>query len=161
MGGAVSLPCTARSGQGTPSRLEWRFQGSGTTDFVYYGDKLTDRYKDRAKFYPNELYLESVTRKDMGAYTCQVVGNNGLTENTVRLIVQVPPSKPLAQVPSSVTIGNRAVLTCVETDGSPPPTFKWFKNDMVMPEDPKTNTLFKNSSYTLDPKSGVLVRSQA
>uniref|UniRef100_A0ACB8G9Q6 Uncharacterized protein n=1 Tax=Sphaerodactylus townsendi TaxID=933632 RepID=A0ACB8G9Q6_9SAUR len=69
----------------------------------------------------------------------------------------VPPSKPLAQVPSSVTIGNRAVLTCVETDGSPPPTFKWFKNDMVMPEDPKTNTLFKNSSYTLDPKSGVLI----
>nr|XP_056709426.1 junctional adhesion molecule A [Euleptes europaea] len=153
---AVNLPCRATTGQGTPTRQEWKFQGSGSTEFVYYLGKLTDNYKDRAIFYPNELHLKLVTRKDSGKYTCQVVGSAGLRETIVDLVVQVPPSKPKAVAPSSVTIGNKAVLTCVETDGSPQPTFKWYKNDIVMPEDPKTNTLFKNSSYTLDPKTGVL-----
>ncbi|XP_015263831.1 PREDICTED: junctional adhesion molecule A [Gekko japonicus] len=155
---SVNLPCKAKAGVGTPSRLEWKFQGSSGTAFVYYEGQLTESYKNRADFHPNELYLKSVTRKDTGQYTCQVVGdiNSGLRENTIDLVVQVPPSKPKAHVPSSVTIGNRAVLTCLETDGSPRPTFKWYRNDILMPVDPKTNTLFKNSSYTLDSSTGVL-----
>ncbi|XP_054852436.1 junctional adhesion molecule A isoform X3 [Eublepharis macularius] len=153
---SVNLPCKAIAGQGTPSRLEWKFEGSGNREFVYYHDQLTDNYKNRAEFHLNEIYLKSATRQDSGKYTCQVVGDSGLSESVVDLIVQVPPSKPKAEVPSSVTIGNRAVLSCVETDGSPPPTFKWYRNDILIPTDPKTNTLFQNSSYTLDSKTGVL-----
>ncbi|KAL8183984.1 UNVERIFIED_CONTAM: hypothetical protein K2H54_002883 [Gekko kuhli] len=153
---SISLPCKARAGLSSPTRQEWKFQGSGATAFVYFQGQLTDNYKNRADFYTNELYLKSVTRKDTGQYTCQVVIDGELRENTIDLIVQVPPSKPKAHVPSSVTIGNRAVLTCVETDGSPRPTFKWYRNDILMPVDPKTNTLFKNSSYTLDSSTGVL-----
>lgn len=38
---AVSLPCKAIAGQGSPTRLEWKFQRSGTSEFVYYNNALT------------------------------------------------------------------------------------------------------------------------
>ncbi|KAM7134059.1 junctional adhesion molecule A-like isoform 2-T2 [Macrochelys suwanniensis] len=67
----------------------------------------------------------------------------------------VPPSKPVAKVPTSVTVGNKAVLTCMETDGSPPPTFQWYRDNVMMPSNPKISEKFRNS-YTLDTKTGVL-----
>ncbi|NXN97971.1 JAM1 protein, partial [Rhinopomastus cyanomelas] len=69
----------------------------------------------------------------------------------------VPPSKPVAHVPTSATIGSRAVLRCTETDGSPPPTFRWYRDGALMPTDPKTSATFRNSSYTLDSATGELV----
>lgn len=69
----------------------------------------------------------------------------------------MPPSKPVAHVPTSATIGSKAVLRCTETDGSPPPTFRWYKDSMLMPTNPKTSLTFRNSSYTLDPVTGELV----
>lgn len=69
----------------------------------------------------------------------------------------MPPSKPVAHVPTSATIGSKAVLRCTEMDGSPPPTFRWYKDSMLMPADPKTSLTFRNSSYTLDPATGELV----
>ncbi|XP_028565641.1 junctional adhesion molecule A isoform X1 [Podarcis muralis] len=149
------LPCKAY--QGSPRRVEWKFQGDGSTTLFYFDGHFTDPYKDRVQFYPNELFFKSVTRKDTGLYICEVlVPPEDFRHSSVRLIVQVPPSKPKAQVPSVVTIGTKAVLTCVETDGSPPPTFTWFKDNIPMPQDPKTNSLFRNSSYTMDPKTGLL-----
>ncbi|NXA43460.1 JAM1 protein, partial [Eudromia elegans] len=68
----------------------------------------------------------------------------------------VPPSKPVAHVPTSATIGSKAVLRCSEADGSPPPTFQWYRNSMLMPADPKSSPTFRNSSYTLDSTTGVL-----
>ncbi|XP_042295554.1 junctional adhesion molecule A [Sceloporus undulatus] len=151
----VNLPCKALASQGTPKRQEWKFQRDGTTVLFYHDNQFTDGYKDRAVFYPNEIYLKSATRKDSGLYTCEVLGNS-FSQSQVELIVQVPPSKPKAHVPSVVTIGTKAVLTCVETDANPRPTFKWFRDNVQMPTDPKTSTLFKNSSYSLDDKTGVL-----
>ncbi|NXW86754.1 JAM1 protein, partial [Alopecoenas beccarii] len=69
----------------------------------------------------------------------------------------VPPSTPVAHVPSSATIGSRAVLRCSETEGSPPPTFRWYKDGMAMPTDPKSSPTFRNSSYSLDAATGELV----
>lgn len=69
----------------------------------------------------------------------------------------VPPSKPTISVPSSATIGNQAVLTCSEKDGSPPSEYFWFKDGVLMPTEPKSNRAFINSSYSLNPKTGELV----
>uniref|UniRef100_A0A8D2IXZ6 Junctional adhesion molecule A n=1 Tax=Varanus komodoensis TaxID=61221 RepID=A0A8D2IXZ6_VARKO len=121
---------------------------------------LADAYKDRVTFFSNEILFKSVTRKDSGRYTCMVLGNT-FDESVVDLVVQVPPSKPKAQVPSVVTIGSKAVLSCVETDGNPRPTFKWFRNNSEMPSDPKSNSLFRNSSYVLDSSTGVLTFNPA
>ncbi|KAJ6651254.1 hypothetical protein lerEdw1_021148 [Lerista edwardsae] len=156
---SVGIPCKAYgSAQHPVKRTEWKFKRGDKMVLVYHEGQLTERYKDRADFYPNELSLKSVTRKDTGEYTCEILDSsaNGLVSSTVNLTVKVPPSKPQANVPSSAIIGNKAVLTCLETDGSPPPTYAWYKNNIPMPPDPKANSLFKNSSYTLDPQTGVL-----
>ncbi|XP_044305148.1 junctional adhesion molecule A [Varanus komodoensis] len=155
---AATLPCKAT--QNNAKRTEWKFEDNGNVVLFYHDNQLTDAYKDRVTFFSNEILFKSVTRKDSGRYTCMVLGNT-FDESVVDLVVQVPPSKPKAQVPSVVTIGSKAVLSCVETDGNPRPTFKWFRNNSEMPSDPKSNSLFRNSSYVLDSSTGVLTFNPA
>uniref|UniRef100_A0A8C7A4A6 Junctional adhesion molecule A n=1 Tax=Neovison vison TaxID=452646 RepID=A0A8C7A4A6_NEOVI len=116
-------------------------------------------YEDRVTFSHSGITFHSVTRKDSGMYTCMVSDEGGNTygEVTVRLIVLVPPSKPTVSIPSSATIGSRAVLTCSEKDGSPPSEFYWYKDGVMMPTEPKSNRAFSNSSYSLNHKTGELV----
>uniref|UniRef100_A0A8C7A4R4 Junctional adhesion molecule A n=1 Tax=Neovison vison TaxID=452646 RepID=A0A8C7A4R4_NEOVI len=83
-----------------------------------------------------------------GDITSLVCYNNKIT---------VPPSKPTVSIPSSATIGSRAVLTCSEKDGSPPSEFYWYKDGVMMPTEPKSNRAFSNSSYSLNHKTGELV----
>ncbi|XP_040859308.1 junctional adhesion molecule A [Ochotona curzoniae] len=153
----VKLPCTY-SGFSNP-RVEWKFVQGSTTSLVCYNNKITASYEDRVTFSPSGISFSTVTRKDTGTYTCMVSEDNGNNygEVTIQLTVLVPPSKPTVNIPSSATIGNRAVLTCSEPDGSPPSEYTWFKDGTVMPTDPKNNRAFSNSSYTLDPKTGELI----
>uniref|UniRef100_A0A8C0AUI6 Junctional adhesion molecule A n=1 Tax=Buteo japonicus TaxID=224669 RepID=A0A8C0AUI6_9AVES len=119
---------------------------------------LAEPYKNRVQFSPTTIHFNTVTREDTGKYICEVVGDGShIAKSEVNLIVQVPPSKPVAHVPTSATIGSKAVLRCTETDGSPPPTFRWYKDSMLMPTNPKTSLTFRNSSYTLDPVTGELI----
>nr|XP_004671232.2 junctional adhesion molecule A [Jaculus jaculus] len=153
----VTLSCTY-SGFSSP-RVEWKFVHGGTTSLVCYDNKITASYEDRVTFSPSGITFSSVTRKDTGLYTCMVSerGGNSYGEVNVQLTVLVPPSKPTISVPSSATIGNRAVLVCSEQDGSPPSEYSWFKDGVVMPLDPKNTRAFSNSSYTLNQKSGELI----
>ncbi|CAN0002336.1 unnamed protein product [Bubo scandiacus] len=154
----ADIPCAAfRSGWSSP-RIEWKFQKGSSLVLFYYGGELTEPYKNRVQFSPTTIRFSTVTRADTGKYICEVVGDGSqIAKSEVNLIVQVPPSKPLAHVPASATIGSRAVLRCAETDGSPPPTFRWYRDGALMPADPKTSPTFRNSSYTLDPATGELI----
>uniref|UniRef100_A0A8D0L685 Junctional adhesion molecule A n=1 Tax=Sphenodon punctatus TaxID=8508 RepID=A0A8D0L685_SPHPU len=150
----IDLPCTAQGGN---SRVEWKFQRGSSLALVYYNSKLTDNYKSRVELYPTGIRFKSVTRKDTGTYTCEVINAAGdAFLSVVNLVVQVPPSKPTAKVPTSATIGSNAVLKCIESDGSPLPTFTWYKDNVLLPTNPKASPLFRNSSYTIDEKTGVL-----
>ncbi|XP_045154354.1 junctional adhesion molecule A [Echinops telfairi] len=140
-------------------RVEWKFVQGDTTSLVCYNNKITASYEGRVTFSPNDITIHSVTRKDNGMYTCMVSedGGNNYGEVNVQLIVLVPPSKPTVSIPTSVTIGNRVVLTCSEKDGSPPSEYTWFRNGVMMPTEPKSNRAFSNSSYTLFQKTGELI----
>ncbi|XP_030397593.1 junctional adhesion molecule A-like isoform X4 [Gopherus evgoodei] len=158
---AIEIPCAAYASQSGTARVEWKFEKGSSIALVYYDAKVTDPYKDRVQYTPTGIRFTSVTRKDTGKYVCEVLwtgsgGTSQLRKSEVDLIVQVPPSKPIAKVPTSVTIGNKAVLTCTETDGSPPPTFQWYRDNILMPSNPKISEKFRNSSYTIDTKTGVL-----
>lgn len=69
----------------------------------------------------------------------------------------VPPSKPLVRVPTSVTTGKPAVLTCHDTEGSPPSKYRWYKGSTLLPLDPSKVAAFKNLTYTLNTDNGNLV----
>ncbi|XP_026517460.1 junctional adhesion molecule A-like [Terrapene carolina triunguis] len=45
----------------------------------------------------------------------------------------------------------------METDGSPPPTCQCYRYDVLMTSNPKINEKFRNSCYTIDTKTGVLM----
>lgn len=153
----VKLSCSY-SGFVSP-RVEWKFAQGDTTSLVCYNNKITASYEDRVSFSPSGITFHSVTRKDTGTYTCMVSdeGGNNYGEVSIKLIVLVPPSKPTVSVPSSATIGGRAVLTCSEPDGSPPSEYYWFRDGVLMPTEPKSSRAFSNSSYSLNPQTGELV----
>ncbi|XP_062492773.1 junctional adhesion molecule A [Pezoporus occidentalis] len=154
----AEIPCAAYEFGLKNPRIEWKFQKGSSLVLFYYGGQLTEPYKDRVRFAPNAISFLTVTRADTGKYICEVVGDGSkIAKSEVNLIVQVPPSKPVAHVPTSATIGSRIVLRCTETDGSPPPTFRWYKDGMLLPTDPKSSPSFRNSSYTLDTATGELV----
>ncbi|KAM7246897.1 hypothetical protein CapIbe_003195 [Capra ibex] len=153
----AKLSCSY-SGFSSP-RVEWKFTHGDIRGLVCYNNKITASYENRVTFSDSGITFHSVTRKDTGMYTCMVSDEGGNTygEVTVQLVVLVPPSKPTINVPSSVTIGTRAVLTCSEKDGSPPSEYRWFKDGVEMPVEPKSNRAFRNSSYTLNLKTGELI----
>ncbi|XP_057584642.1 junctional adhesion molecule A isoform X3 [Hippopotamus amphibius kiboko] len=153
----AKLSCSY-SGFSSP-RVEWKFAHGDITSLVCYNSKITASYEDRVTFSNSGITFHSVTRKDTGMYTCMVSDEGGNTygEVTVQLIVLVPPSKPTISVPSSATIGNRAVLTCSEKDGSPPSEYLWFRDGVLMPTEPKSSRAFSNSSYSLNQKTGELI----
>ncbi|XP_071588862.1 junctional adhesion molecule A [Heliangelus exortis] len=151
------IPCSAFQKGWSNPRIEWKFQRSSSLILVYYGEKLTEPYQNRVQFSRPSITLTSVTREDSGKYICEVVGAGSQIAKSEVTLVQVPPSKPVAHVPSSATIGSRAVLRCSEGEGSPPPTFRWYKDGVLLPPDPRTSPIFRNSSYTLDPTTGDLI----
>ncbi|XP_041338871.1 junctional adhesion molecule A-like, partial [Pyrgilauda ruficollis] len=154
----VEIRCAAFRSSSGSARIEWKFQRGSSLALIYYGGELTEPYRDRVQFSPTSIRFQSVTREDSGKYICEVVGDGShIAKSEVNLIVQVPPGKPLAHVPSSATVGARAVLRCSEAQGSPPPTFRWYKDGTELPQDPKSSPAFRNSSYSLDPRTGELV----
>ncbi|EHB13833.1 Junctional adhesion molecule A [Heterocephalus glaber] len=110
-------------------------------------------------FQPTAIAFSSVIREHMG--TCIVTEDNGNSyrEVHIQLTVFVSPSKPTVNIPSSATIGTQMVLTCSEQDVSPPSEYSWFRDKVLMLEEPKNTRAFINSSYTLDHKTGELIFS--
>ncbi|XP_006163158.1 junctional adhesion molecule A [Tupaia chinensis] len=153
----ATLSCSY-SGFSSP-RVEWKFAHGGDSQLVCFNNKITASYASRVAFSLNGITFHSVEKKDTGMYTCMVSedGGNNYGEVNIQLVVLVPPSKPTVSIPSSPTIGNRAVLTCSESNGSPASEYSWFKDGVLMPTDPKSSRAFINSSYVLNQKSGELV----
>ncbi|XP_059727154.1 junctional adhesion molecule A isoform X1 [Haemorhous mexicanus] len=108
----VELRCAAFRSSSGSARIEWKFQRGSSLALIYYEGELTEPYRDRVQFSPTSIRFQSVTREDSGKYICEVVGDGSqIAKSEVNLIVQVPPGKPLAHVPSSATVGARAVLS--------------------------------------------------
>lgn len=63
----------------------------------------------------------------------------------------------MCNIPSTVTTGGVAFLSCHDGSGSPPPTYSWFKDGTLLPADPSTIAAFKNATYRLNTKNGNLV----
>ncbi|XP_074794839.1 junctional adhesion molecule A-like isoform X2 [Natator depressus] len=130
----IEIPCAAYVSQSGTPRVEWKFEKGSSIVLFYYDSKFTDPYKGRAQYTPTGIRFTSVTRKDTGKYICEVLwtrsgGNGQLRKSEVDLIVQ---------------------------DGCPPPTCQWYRENILMPSNPKINEKFRNSFYTTDTKPGVL-----
>ncbi|KAF6728889.1 Junctional adhesion molecule A [Oryzias melastigma] len=70
--------------------------------------------------------------------------------------ITVAPSVPICNIPTSVTTGNPATLVCHDPIGSPAPTYRWYKDNTLLPSDPSKNSNFRNATYRLDEAKGTL-----
>ncbi|XP_076024630.1 F11 receptor, tandem duplicate 1 [Genypterus blacodes] len=153
----VDLTCTHSDDFGPDVRVEWKFTNvKGSQGYVVFAGKPTDSYANRVTMYGSNLRFRTVTRKDNGVYDCEVSGKGMFREAKVKLVVLVPPSPPLCRIPLSVTSGKTALLTCHDNDGSPAPAYRWYRNDVLLPDDPNKVAGFKNSTYKLNTANGNL-----
>ncbi|XP_042611747.1 junctional adhesion molecule A-like [Cyprinus carpio] len=154
----VDLKCSYTADFGSAPRVEWKFRDlKGSQTLVYFDNKPTGQYAGRITVYDGGLRFSKVTRADTGDYDCEVSGNTGYDEKTIKLTVLVPPSKPLSRIPSSVRTGSNVRLTCFDSDGSPPSTYKWYKDNTPLPEDPTMFPNFKNLTYKMNVNNGCLL----
>uniref|UniRef100_A0AAV2JEM8 Junctional adhesion molecule A n=1 Tax=Knipowitschia caucasica TaxID=637954 RepID=A0AAV2JEM8_KNICA len=153
----VDLSCQHSADFGSDARVEWKFKDlKGSMTYVIFKGEPTAQYASRVTQYNSNLRFTKVTVRDNGEYDCEVSGKGQFGEVRVKLTVLVAPGEPLCRVPSSVTTGKPALLSCYDNVGSPPPTYKWFKNGVLLPADPKTVSGFKNATYKLNPQNGNL-----
>ncbi|XP_059208216.1 F11 receptor, tandem duplicate 1 [Centropristis striata] len=152
------LTCTYSADFGSQARVEWKFQNpKGSQTYVIFDGSPTTPYKNRVTMYGgSNVRFSKVTRLDNGVYQCEVSGNGQFREVSVKLTVLVPPSPPLCRVPTTVTTGRPAMLSCHDSDGSPPPQYKWYKDGTLLPTEPSKITGFKNATYRLNPDNGNL-----
>ncbi|XP_068600618.1 F11 receptor, tandem duplicate 1 [Brachionichthys hirsutus] len=153
----TDLTCSYSADFGADARVEWKFQDlKGSMTYVIFNGKPTASYATRVEKYGNNMRFSTVTRKDNGMYDCEVSGNGKFGEARVNLVVLVPPAPPLCRVPSSVTTGKTAFLSCYDEVGSPSPTYRWYKNGVLLPPDPSKIAGFQNATYVLNQEKGNL-----
>ncbi|XP_003971293.1 F11 receptor, tandem duplicate 1 [Takifugu rubripes] len=154
----IDLTCSHSADFGSNPRVEWKFKNRmGSQVYVVFDGKPTDPYSSRLSMYSgSNVRFSKVTRKDTGVYDCEVSGNSQFGEVRVTLTVLVPPSPPVCKIPSSVTTGKTAMLSCHDGDGSPPPTYTWYKNGVPLPAEPRTISGYQNATYSLNTTHGSL-----
>ncbi|KAL7834947.1 hypothetical protein SRHO_G00291940 [Serrasalmus rhombeus] len=156
-GSGADMKCDYSADFGASPRVEWKFKDlKGSQSFIFFDGKITAQYQGRFTQYAGGLRVEKTTRKDTGDYTCEVSGNGGYADVTIKLTVIVPPSVPVSRIPTSVTTGRNVLLTCFDKDGSPPSTYRWYKDGTPLPEDPSKFPAFKNMTYKMNAQNGNL-----
>ncbi|KAL2094959.1 hypothetical protein ACEWY4_009678 [Coilia grayii] len=152
----ADLKCSYTADFGSNPRVEWSVRKSRQSSFVFFDGQPTEPYKGRVTKYDGGLIIDKVTREDSGQYVCSVAGAGHTAEAKIDLTVLVAPSVPVCMIPTSVTTGNKVILSCFDNDASPPATYKWYKSDVPLPEDPSKFESFKNMSYRIEPSAGIL-----
>ncbi|XP_064158132.1 junctional adhesion molecule 3B [Anguilla rostrata] len=160
---SIELSCLIESISTKNPRIEWKKIKDGEPSYVYFEKQIIGDLENRARIIePATLVINNATRSDTAQYRCEVTAANdqkSFDEILINLVVRVKPVVPRCSVPQSVPVGKTAELSCVEEEGFPKPQYLWFRNDEEVPEDPKSNPKFLNSSYTLDPNTGTLTFS--
>ncbi|XP_031419604.1 junctional adhesion molecule A-like [Clupea harengus] len=157
----ADLKCSHTADFGADARVEWKFQDDKSTQsLIIYRGEPTINYAGRVEQYTGGLRFNRVTRKDTGTYICTVAGSGYSSEAKISLTVLVAPSVPLCRIATSVKLGTNVKLACSDGQASPPPTYKWYKNDEPLPLDPSKFPNFKNMTYKLNPNTGTLVFSR-
>ncbi|KAJ8366907.1 hypothetical protein AAFF_G00336910 [Aldrovandia affinis] len=157
---SIELSCIMESIATKNPRIEWKKIKDGEPSYVYFGNEISGDLKNRAVLKePATLEITNATRSDTAQYRCEVTATDdqrSFDEILINLAVRVRPVLPRCSVPQSVPVGKSAELSCAEGEGFPRPQYQWFRNEEEVPEDPKSNPKFLNSSYTLNPSTGTL-----
>ncbi|KAM9317527.1 junctional adhesion molecule 3B [Pholidichthys leucotaenia] len=156
----IELTCLIESISTNNPRIEWKKIKNGVPSYVYFRDKIAGDLEHRAQLRePASILILNTTRSDTAEYRCEVAAiddEKDFDEVLISLAVRVKPVVPRCSVPGDVTVGTSTELRCLENEGFPAPQYRWFHNNEELPQDPKSNPKFVNSSYSINPDTGGL-----
>lgn len=140
-GKSVTLPCSySTTVSDRDGFIQWDKLLKTHTEKVFiwnfmkkqyiFGDLYTNRVNlsSNAENSDASITINHLTMDDNGTYECSVSLMSdmvGTTQSRVRLLVLVPPSKPVCRIEGEVVIGNNIQLTCKSEEGSPAPQYSW------------------------------------
>ncbi|XP_023221211.1 hemicentin-1-like isoform X2 [Centruroides sculpturatus] len=82
----------------------------------------------------NDLYISEVSETDVGLYTCEAINIIGATNQSINLIVHVPPKIKASQTEFTTLKGDLVTLPC-ETHSIPKADIFWYYNKSHIPND--------------------------
>uniref|UniRef100_A0A673VJC2 Peroxidasin like n=1 Tax=Suricata suricatta TaxID=37032 RepID=A0A673VJC2_SURSU len=84
------------------------------------------------------LYLQNITLRDHGPFTCHADNTQGSVQATANIIVQAPPRFTIIPKDQMVLEGHSVEFLC-EAEGNPPPIIAWTKaGGQLLQESPRT-----------------------
>ncbi|KAL2087026.1 hypothetical protein ACEWY4_018085 [Coilia grayii] len=125
----VTLTCSTTCGLGSSVTYAWYKNGIPTTHYSHY-----------------KLYLNSVSIKDSGSYSCAVKKGQHLSSPSIRINVTYSPKNTSAFLypPGEILEGGSVTLVC-KADANPPVhTYTWFKQDGA-----KTTQMEMGQNYSI------------
>ncbi|XP_061683628.1 junctional adhesion molecule 3B [Syngnathoides biaculeatus] len=156
----VELTCLIESISTKNPRIEWKKIRNGIPSYVYFQKKIAGDLENRAQLRePANIVILNATREDTAEYRCEVAAiddQRDFDEILISLAVRVIPVMPRCSVPEAVTVGTSPELRCLENEGFPAPSYRWFHNNEELPQDPKNTPKFINATYTINPVTGSL-----
>ncbi|KAL4647476.1 junctional adhesion molecule C-like [Arapaima gigas] len=158
---SIELSCLIESISTNNPRIEWKKIKNGEPSYVYFEKQISRELENRAYIKePATLVITNLTRSDTAQYRCEVTAHmdhKTFDEVLIDLVVRVKPVVPRCSVPRAVPVGQSAELRCSEDEAFPRPQYQWFRNQEEIPQDPKSNPKFLNSSYTINHETGTLL----
>ncbi|XP_069569047.1 junctional adhesion molecule 3B [Brachyistius frenatus] len=156
----IELTCLIESISTNNPRIEWKKIKNGVPSYVYFQNRIAGDLEHRAQLRePANILIYNTTRSDTAEYRCEVAAiddQRDFDEILISLAVRVKPVVPRCSVPEAVTVGTSTELRCLENEGFPAPQYRWFHNSEELPQDPKNNPKFVNSSYSINADTGGL-----
>ncbi|XP_031762270.1 B-cell receptor CD22 [Xenopus tropicalis] len=135
-GSCVEIPCTFTDPMGFEnSNLIWYKKSLSTYEIIFdqhYPSQINERYRGRTSLVgnePNSCSLRINDVQESGTYYPYIYGNcDDITDcYTVSISVTDVPSRPAIQIPTDLTEGKRAPISCSVEHTCPPspPTLQW------------------------------------
>ncbi|XP_046989028.1 Down syndrome cell adhesion molecule-like protein Dscam2 [Schistocerca americana] len=131
----MHLTCVVRKGD-LPISIHWMKDGSAIAQDQDMSAKPYDEYS-------NILSFTSLAVRHTGNYTCQAANSAAITNYTVEIIVNDPPSWRVQPDDTETVAGKSVVLPCA-AEGSPSPRIMWKKNTGPVPP------LYKELSHLME-----------
>jgi hypothetical protein len=150
----VSPPIAIR--EGSPTSFSVTLDGTGATPFTYTWQKkvgaayVTVGTPVSKPDLTDTLNLTNLQLSDAGTYRVSVTNLSGIIVNSKDVILKVN-SRPVILTPHSITVtntfGTNSTLRVV-AGGNAPFTYRWLKNDVVIPKTNSATLVIKGTDNT-------------
>ncbi|XP_070924357.1 probable oxidoreductase PXDNL isoform X6 [Macaca nemestrina] len=133
---------------GTSTTLECMATGHPHPHITWTRDNGLELDGSRHVATSSGLYLQNITQRDHGRFTCHANNSYGSVQATANIIVQAPPQFTVAPK-DQVVLEEHAVEWLCEADGNPPPVIVWTKTGGQLPVEGR-HTVLSSGTLRID-----------